>query len=98
MEFIDLIKAKDAAIAHDDECAALEEEAKSQLELAIANHTFASEDRAEAHKAIHDLLVERGEHYILDADGTFTVYKASDEPPGYLPVQPIPGFSSGNKA
>ncbi len=94
MAFSDLIKEKDAAILHENECADAEMAAVQQLEEAMLSHQAATAATVAAHKEIHDVLVERGEHYLLGEDGTFTVYKASDVAPGYLPVQPIPGNSA----
>ncbi len=91
MKFADLVKAKDAAVAHDNECAASEEAMAVELEQCQAKHAAATEARLQAHKSIHDILVEFGEHYLIDDDGTLTVFKPIEEPPGYLAVQPIPG-------
>ncbi len=91
MKFADLVAAKDAAVAHDDECAAHEEAMAVELEQCKAKHATATEARLAAHKAIHDILVEFGEHYLIDDDGTLTVFKPVDQEPGYLAVQPIPG-------
>ena len=91
MAFADLIKARDAAIAHDDACAAAELAAEGAYDHATAAHVVSSDARAEAHAAIRALLVEFGEHYLVGEDGTLTVYKPIDSPPGYVAVQPIPG-------
>ncbi len=93
MKFADLVAAKDAAVAHDEECAAAEESMAVELERCQAKHAAATEARLAAHKSIHDILVEFGEHYLVDDDGTLTVFKPIDESiaPGYLAVQPIPG-------
>ncbi len=92
MEFAELIAAKDAAIDHYEECWRLDQEAHKASQLAEEKLEEARVAQEAAHKAIHDLLAERGEHYLIDQkDGTLTVYKPSDEPPGYLAVHPIPG-------
>ncbi len=93
MEFIDLIKARDAALEHDAACATAELETGTAHGLAVSAHLDSKQAVLDAHKAIHDLLVERGEHYLVDQVGTLTVYKPIDDPnpPGYLAVQPIPG-------
>ncbi len=91
MAFADLVKARDDAIVIDDDCAAAQIAAEAAHAEAVAQHVASSEARAAAHKAIHDLLVERGEHYLIDEAGSLTVYKPIDAEPGYLAVQPIPG-------
>ncbi len=92
MEFAELIAAKDAAIYQHEQFAGYLANAEKTLEEAKEKFTATSEVLADAHKAIRDLLAERGEHYLIDQkDGTLTVYKPSDEPPGYLAVHPIPG-------
>ena len=63
----------------------------ASLESAKAKHATSSDARANAHKAIHDVLAQYGEHYLIAEDGTLTVFKPIDEEPGYLAVQPIPG-------
>lgn len=92
MDFAELIAAKDKAIAYNDECEEALKAAQLAEELAQTKHGESSMALVAAHDAIHHLLTERGEHYLIDQkDGTLTVYKPSDEPPGYLAVHPIPG-------
>lgn len=91
MALEDLIKAKEAAIAADVQAAGEEIVAEALLLAAKDKHVQTAADRAATHKAIHDVLVEFGEHYLLDEDGTCTVYKPVDQSPGYLAVQPVPG-------
>jgi hypothetical protein len=92
MDFEALIEARDKIIAHDDGCEMEEELCKEAYDKAVAAHAASSQDRELAHKAIADLLKEKGEHYLQLADGTLNVYKPWDESPlGYLVVQPIPG-------
>ncbi len=90
-EFKDLIAARDAAVEQDEVCKVNRDLAQDALakaqEACIASETA----RNDAQKAIHDLLVEYGEHYLITDDGTLTVYKPIEEEPGYLAVQPIPG-------
>ncbi len=92
MEFAELIVVKDKAIDDDEAAQRSREDAVSALESAQAWNEKTTAALLAAHQAIHDVLAERGEHYLIDQkDGTLTVYKPSDEPPGYLAVHPIPG-------
>ncbi len=91
MAFKELVDARDAAIADDEACAEAEAMAEAAHTEAVTRHCASTEALAAAHKAIHDLLVERGEHYLIDDQGSLTVFKPIDEAPGYLAVQPIPG-------
>lgn len=91
MAFADLIKAKEAAIVADVEAEGEEILSETILAAAKATHAKTALERAASHAAIHDLLVELGEHYLVAEDGTLTVYKPVDVFPGYLAVQPIPG-------
>ncbi len=91
-DFADLIEAKDVAIANDDEARKTMDDAAAQLEQAQTYYAETTAAREAAHQAIHDILVEYGEHYDIDKNsGTVTVYKPSDEPPGWCAVHPIPG-------
>ncbi len=104
MKFEELIKAKDEAVSYDDACAAAVAEAAAAVAQAQAAHEKTVADHAKstaiceaAHKAIADLLAERGEHYLIDQkNGTLTVYKPHSELPGYLAVHPIPGTTKAS--
>ncbi len=91
-DFDDLIEAKDKAVADEEECAKAEHEAFHVHADAQQKHSESVDVLAECHKAIHDVLAEKGEHYGIDqSTGTVTVYKPIDEPPGWCAVHPIPG-------
>ncbi len=98
MDFAELIYAKNAAITADDEASAAVQAAAKALEEAEQVREESAAARTAANLAIHDLLAEKGEHYLVDpGDGTLTVYKVSDEEPGYLAVHPIPGTKKAAK-
>ncbi len=98
MEFVELIAAKDKAIADDEAALQALNDAELALGSAQAWQAGTAEAKNAAHKAIHDVLAEYGEHYLVDQkDGTVTVYKVSDEPPGYRAVHPIPGTTKAAK-
>ncbi len=104
MTLQELLKAKDEAIegvatATEDvaEATGILEAAQGRLadrEQALAE---ANATEAEAHKALHDVLTERGHHYLTTDDGTVTIYHAIDEPPGWCAYQPIPGTLAARK-
>ena len=91
MKFADLVKIRDAAIAHNDECAATEEACAISLETAKGHHEESLTSLANAHRSIHDVLAQYGEHYLISDDGTLTVFKPVDNDIGYIAVHPIPG-------
>ena len=95
MAFEDLIKAKDLAVAHAAACreaeATTHATAKAAMEQTTLQREKADEAEAAIHVALHDLLKERGEHYVISKDGTLTVFKSVEAGQGWLAVQPIPG-------
>ena len=91
MKFADLVKIRDAAIAHNDECAATEEACSIALETAQGKHAESLAALADAHLSIHNILAQYGEHYLIADDGTLTVFKPVDNDIGYIAVHPIPG-------
>ncbi len=97
MTFKDMIKARDAAIATEKKAEAERSETHAAANAAITRtavaHDQAIENTKSAHEAIKALLVERGEHYLVDDFAALTVFKLSDLYPGYIAVQPIPGSS-----
>ncbi len=79
-DFDDLIEAKDKAVADEEECAKAEHEAFHVHADAQQKHSESVDVLAECHKAIHDVLAEKGEHYGIDqSTGTVTVYKPIDQ-------------------
>ncbi len=91
-EFDDLIDAKDRAVEEDNVAQQALADATAALDKARQDAEASTGILLEAHKAIHDVLAEKGEHYGIDqANGTVTVYKPIDEPPGWCAVHPIPG-------
>ncbi len=83
-EFAELIIRKDVAVKYDEECTANEQAASVALNNAANQREASALALADAHKAIHDVLAEYGEHYLVDQkDGTLTVYKPSDELPEF---------------
>ncbi len=93
MTFADLLAAKDAAVKYKEETTAALIEAQSMLEAASDNDLKAAEMKAKAHKAIRDLLGERGERCTVDDDGTVTIYRAvepeNEDDPGWRSYHPI---------
>ncbi len=105
MTFQELLKAKDTAIAKRDETAKALKAAEDSVNSAVIVRGAAEEAGALAaktltasHKAIHDHLAERGEHYLVDDKGTFTIYRATSVDPGWVAAQPIPGLDPIKKA
>ncbi len=97
-EFDDLIEAKDEAVEADDEAKELLRDAEISLGSAKAHQEDTAANLLAAHQAIQAILAERGEHYSIDqANGTVTVYKPIDEPPGWCAVHPIPGRTKKTK-
>ncbi len=62
VDFKSLMEAKDTAVAHDQECEAAEQEAQAHLEEVVKDHMESIAAVSDAYRAVHDLLVERGEH------------------------------------
>jgi cellobiose-specific phosphotransferase system component IIA len=92
MSFKDLLKAKDEAEAFRDECAQALQESKAAFDSASEDAAEAVTALENAHKAIRDLLTEKGHHSIAAKDGTVTVYHATDKvPEGWAGYHPIPG-------
>ncbi len=92
MKFVDLLKARDTAIARDEECASIELSAALSHEAATAEHAAATAARLASHAAIRDVLADRGHHSITAPDGTIAIYQTSDAvPEGYAAYHPIPG-------
>lgn len=99
----DLLKAKDAALAHFEECERAAEDAqkyfqevtssaKTKAEEALKAYELADVELQAAHKAIHDLLADKGIHAIVDPkDGSVLVYAVTDNPPGWMSTHPVPG-------
>lgn len=92
MTFRELLKAKDAAATHAQECAAALEAATASLAAAQSAHDEAEAARLAAHKAIADRLAERGHYSLVDDAGTVTVYQADPSvETGWKSYHPIPG-------
>ncbi len=96
MTFKDMIKSKNAAIAAEKKAEAERAETHAAAQAAITRtaiaHDQATENTKAAHKAIADLVAERGEHWLIDEESaTLTVYRPSSLEPGYDMYQPIPG-------
>lgn len=105
MTLQELLNAKDKAIETVEAAAKAAAEAQAALEsaqsdLSEAEKTFseAKEIEEAMHEALHDLLVERGHHYLTADDGTVTIYQDSDDPPGWCSYQPIPGTVAARKS
>ena len=91
MAFKDLLATRDLAIAKNEACHAAIEPARARFEEVTAAYVTSQAVLTAAHKAIHDIIVERGEYYLTDERGTLTVWKAISSDPGYIMVQPNPG-------
>lgn len=95
MSFRQLIKAKDDANANAELCATALARAKEQVATCEAAHAQAQEALAAAHAAIRARLKEKGHTQLKDADGTATIYQATepteDDPYGWVAYHPIPG-------
>ena len=91
MTFAELLKASSDAsltLAHAANNLA---SARAALEATVAANDAAESTLASANQALHDLLAERGVHWIAAPDGTLTTYHAIDGPPGWCSQHPIPG-------
>lgn len=92
MTLNDLLKARDAAVTSKEQTANAVQAAQQALSVATEKDTAALNAVEVADQAIHDLLIEKGDHY-MQHDGALAVYKASKNPPGWFADHPIPGFS-----
>ncbi len=93
MTFADLLAAKDAACKLKEETTLELFAAQVELEAATKDDLKATEARKAAHKAIRDILGERGERCTVDDDGTVTIYRAvepeNEDDPGWRSYHPI---------
>ncbi len=78
MALAELLKAKDEAIALKTKTASELATAEEILLTAQQADEQAEVLRVEAHKAIRDVLVDKGDHAIVSPDGTVTIYRAVD--------------------
>ncbi len=78
MALAELLKAKDEAIARKQMADDYLAEANKMLADAQEAYEKAEATRLEAHKAIRDVLVDKGDHAIVSPDGTVTIYRAVD--------------------
>ncbi len=93
MGFAELLAAKDAAVKHKEDTAKELAEAQAMLEAATEADLEAGEVRKAAHKAICELLGDRGERCTVGEDGTVTIYRAvepeNEDDPGWRSYHPI---------
>jgi hypothetical protein len=66
-------------------------EAESFLANCKAAFEKATAEIEAANTAIHDLLSERGVHFMQHDDGSIMTYHAREEAPGWYASHPIPG-------
>ncbi len=105
MTFAELLKVKDDAVAKREEAASALHQAEQAVESAASEHgsavkahDYATKLKDDAHRAIHDYLADRGEHYLIDNSGTLTLFRATAIDPGWVAVHPIPGLDPTKKA
>ncbi len=93
MTFADLLAAKDAAVKRKEQTAFELADAEAMLKEATEADLEAGHAKTAAHKAIRDILGERGERCTVDDDGTVTIYRAvepeNEDDPGWRSYHPI---------
>ena len=95
MTFKQLLTARDEALGMLAECETTLEAAKAAFDKATTDHEFATQSVAAANEAIRERLADKGHHSVQAADGTFTVYHATDKAEqGWAAYQPVPGDAS----
>ena len=79
MTFKQLLTARDEALGHLAECETTLLATKGAYDTAVADHETATAAVAETSEAIRERLADKGHHSVQAADGTFTVYHATDK-------------------